>query len=299
TEILTVNEKLVIDGRGTRRFEDLSVVKPTKKLISGALNSVTDKYFSWLLPISKGQRGIVYSSPKAGKTRLLLEIAKTAVKQPDLETLALLIEQAPETHTAFLNVLGSERVIFTSYADEAEKHVFGAEFLLKRAKRLAEQGKNVLVLVDSFSALMRAYNETDNSEGGKILPCGMESKTMRYLKNYLGTARAFEKKGSLTLIGAVSAQTGDPADDALLAELKNVSNLQICLSRQLAVQRVFPAIDLLESQADGYEDILTMEERETELFVRDKITESTAARAVLDALEGAETVKDFQKSLKV
>ena len=299
TEILTVNEKLVIDGHGRRRFDDVPVVKPTKKLFSGALNSVTDKYFSWLLPIAKGQRGIVWSTPKTGKTRLLLEIAKTAVKQADVETFALLVEQAPETHTAFLQVLGADRTMFTSYADTAEKHVLGAEFLLKRAKRLAEQGKDVLVLVDSFSALMRAYNETEYSEGGKVLPCGMESKTMRYLKNYLGAARAFEKKGSLTIIGTVSSQTGDPADDALTAELKAVSNLQICLSRQLSVQRIFPAIDLFASQSDGYEEILSADERKIELFVRDNFTENNVARALLDALANSETVKEFRKALKI
>ena len=298
TQILTINEKLVDESSSRLRFEDARVIKPIKKLFTESLNSVTDKYFSWILPIAKGQRGLVYSPPKAGKSRLLLDIAKTAARQPNLQTYAILVEQPPEAYSAFLSVLPSDNTFFSSYADDAEKHVFNADFLLKRAKRLAEAGEDVLILVDSFSALMRAYNETENSDGGKRLPCGIESKTLYYVKNYLGSARAFEKKGSLTIIGTVSSQTGDPMDDALTAELKLVANLQISLSRQLSMQRIFPAVDLFESQSDNYEEILSSKEREAEAIVREKFLENGAAKRIVFALEQSKTADELKSALE-
>jgi transcription termination factor Rho len=122
---------------------------------------------------------------------------------------------------------------------------------------------------------------------------------LHYIKNYLGAARAFEKKGSLTVIGSVSSQTGDTADDVLAAELKLVANLQICLSRQLSMQRIFPAVDLSESQSDNYEEILSLDERETEAIVRENVLEHNAAKTLISALESSENVREVRLAFKL
>ncbi len=250
-KILAVNEVAV----GTLRrgkFEEKTACYPQKAIEfydKEASNSVTAKYLRWLIPVYKGQRGCVLSLPKAGKTSLIFEMAKAA-KQADrnLTVFVLLNAQSPETVGQFRKAVQSDRFVYTTYDDEPERQVFAANFLLKRAKRYAESGRNVLLLVDSFNALARAYNDTEESAGGKMLAGGLESKTLQYLRKYFGAARCFEKDGSLTIVGCVSTATGNPTDDLIASELCALANLEIRLSETLAMQRIYPAIDLLHSR---------------------------------------------------
>ena len=204
TEILTVNDVLVNDLKRSN-FDQCEACYPTKRIAlydKEKANSLTSKYLHWLLPIGCGQRGCILSSPKAGKTNLLYEIAYNARKlNENLTVLVLLIDQSPENVTKFRKIVDSGNLVYTTYDDMPERQVFAAGFLLKRAKRLAESGNNVLFIVDSLSALAHAFNETRESSGGKTFSGGLESKTLQYIKKYFGAARCLEKSGSITMIG--------------------------------------------------------------------------------------------------
>lgn len=251
TTVLTVNE-FVAESFHRGRFDDCLACDPQKKIHFYAgepYGSVTEKCLEWLSPVGKGQRGLLIASPKCGKSTLLLEAARSAAKHNNgIKTFVLLVDQSPENVGHFRKFVDADNLLYTTYEDEPERQVFVAEFLLKRAKRYAECGKDVLLIVDSFNALAHAYNDTENSAGGKLLAGGMESKTVQYLKRYFGSARCLERGGSITMLGALSIGTGNPADELLKAELSAIANLEINLSEELAKRRVYPAIDLFNTQ---------------------------------------------------
>ncbi|MBQ4053542.1 MAG: hypothetical protein IJD33_04310, partial [Clostridia bacterium] len=212
-------------------------------------------------PIGKGHRGIIAASPKSGKSTLLTEIAAVAAKaNKNLHVMTLLTDQAPEAIGQYRKIVGTDNLVYTTYEDTPERQVFVANFILNRAKRYAESGKDVLLFVDSFNALSRAYNDTDESAGGKVLAGGLENKTVQYLKRYFGAARCLEKSGSLTILGTMSMDTGNPADDLLKAELSAVSNLEIVLSDDLAKRRIYPPIDLLKTRGKSTSLMVAKEE---------------------------------------
>lgn len=235
------------------RFDECEVSYPCKRIrfihARNQAPTTTEKYFEWLLPIYRGQRGCVFASPKAGKTSLIYEIATAARKNnPDLQVFVLLLDQPPEVVMQFKKGLSGVQLLSTTYEDDCDKQVEAAKRLLTRAKRFAEAGSDVLFLVDSFNALARAYNDTDASTGGKVLAGGMESKTVHYLKKYFGAARCLEKGGSITMLGTVCVGTGNPADDLIASELSPVSNFEIRLSDELAMERLYPAIDFKQTR---------------------------------------------------
>ena len=248
-EILTVNDtQLMFLKRG--KFEENEVCYPHKivPFLSKDSSSLSAKYVSWLLPLYQGQRGLICSAPKAGKSELLYALVSSALNASrEVKVLALLNAQSPENVWKFRNAVPEDQRVYTTYDDAPEKQVFAAEFVLKRAKRMVECGKNVVLFVDSFSALARAYNETEESVGGKVLAGGLESKTLQYIRRFLGSARCFKQGGSLTLIGTVACDTGNPFDELLSLELSNLVNYQISLNEALAAKRVYPAIDLSKS----------------------------------------------------
>lgn len=235
-------------------FEDAEVGYPTKPICfdnAGLKDSpMSVRTLQWLLRIRQGQRGCIVSAPKGGKTSLLLDMARASmINNRDVWLFVLLLDQTPETVARFKTELPHGNFMYTTYEDDCDAQVFAAEFLLKRAKRYAECGKNVLFFVDSFNALARAYNETEASMGGKTLACGLESKTVYYLKNFLGSARALKSGGSLTMIGTLNSDTGNPASDLLLTEMIAVSNLEIHLNADLAIKHIFPNIDLMKCRS--------------------------------------------------
>ena len=253
TRILTVNNMMALSLERIR-FEEGTVCYPKENVsfVSGTDNGLTEKYFDWAFPIGKGQRACVFAPPKTGKTILLQTLARAANKSEEkLCVLGLLVDGSPESATAFRSALPAGNVVCTTYEDDAERQVFAAEFLLKRAKRYVELGQDVLLIVDSFSSLARAYNDTDFSSGGKVLSGGLESKTLQYLKRFLGSARRLEEGGSLTILGAVSTQTGNPADDLICSELSTVANWEVFLDTELAKRRVFPAIQPSKNRCVG------------------------------------------------
>lgn len=248
-EILTVNDTQLMFLK-REKFEENEVCYPHKivPFVSQNTASISAKYAEWILPLYQGQRGLILSSPKAGKTELLYALAAATLKaSQSVKVLALLNAQSLESVWKFRKVVPEDQLVYTTYEDVPEKQVFAAEFILKRAKRLAECGKNVVLFVDSLTALARAYNETEESIGGKVLAGGLESKTLQYMRRFFSSARCFKQGGSLTLLGTVACDTGNPFDELLSLDLSNLSNYQICLSEALSARRVYPAIDLSKS----------------------------------------------------
>lgn len=236
------------------RFEDAEIDYPKQPLFFDSMHvkdsALSVRTLQWLMRIRRGQRGCIIAPPKAGKTTLLFDMAKSSLlHNRDVCLFVLLLDQTPETVVQYKNEVPHGQFMYTTYEDDCDTQVFAAEFLLKRAKRFAESGQHVLFLVDSFNALARAYNETDASAGGKTLPGGIESKTVYYLKNYLGSARSLKGKGTLTMIGTLVSDSGNPADETLLAEMTSVSNLEIYLDGDLALKHIFPNLDLRRSRS--------------------------------------------------
>ena len=287
TEILSVNSLPVGEDKRSR-FELSEVCYPDQRIsfYSEKSNSYALKYIDWLIPLGKGQRGVVTSSPKAGKTMLLKEVAKAVSEEhPDIRLLVLLTEQSPEAVGEFKKIVPKADFIYTTYDDEAETHVFAADFLLKRAKRFAEMGMDVLMLVDSLTALAHAYNETEESSGGKTLSCGLESKTLHYIKKFFGSARCLAQGGSLAILGTLSVDTGNPMDDILAGELLGATNSEIRLSDMLVAKNVFPAIDVAHSQTKRSDLLLTPEELKCETFIRNRYLSTFEAEDLAQLIE--------------
>ena len=251
TSVLVVTQVLTVNGRGLKErvrndFDDaVYATEPIRFYNQETAPSVTSKYLEWIAPVCKGQRGCLIAPPKAGKTQFLREIAKSAIElNPRLNVFVLLVGQPVEEVSAFRKIVGEENFIYSTYDDEPERQVFTADFMLNRAKAYAQNNADVLLIIDSFTTLARAYNDTELSIGGKTLAGGLESKTLQYLKKYLGKARKLQQGGSLTILGTISANTGNPMDDLIANELLSVANLEIRLSDALASKRIYPALEL-------------------------------------------------------
>ena len=298
-EILTING-LVKNSFHRGKFNEMEACYPNKRLrvYNGENDSLTAKYFDWLTPVGKGQRAAIVAPPKSGKTEVLFGLAKGIYNSsPETTLLVLLVEQAPETVARFRKIVNNENLIYTTYEDSPERQTFAANFLMNRAKRFAECGKDVVLLVDSLSALAKAFNETEESSGGKTLLYGLESKTLHYIKQYFGAARCLEKGGSLTVVGSVLTGTGSPVDDLIASDLLNVGNLEIPLSERLAGQKIFPAIDLLKVKAVESERFKTEEEMERFLFVRNQFLPKYGEKELLEMLQNAKDSKEFSIKL--
>lgn len=296
TRILQING---IDAEKITRkpFDELEVCYPSRSLrVYDELqfNKIDHKFTQWLTPFGKGTRGLVISSPKAGKTQYLLSLTQ-AVKSlnPEAETYVLLVDQAPETVGAFRKIVGKDNLLYTTYEDEPDKQIFVANFLMKRAKAQVECGKDVVVFIDSFNALARAYNDTEESAGGKLLANGLESKTIHYIKKYLGAARQIMGGGSLTILGGVSIDTGNPADDAIEAELSSIANLEIHLSEEMAYKRIFPALNLALVHSKQAENLRSPMSLKVEEVIRKQFLPVYGAESVLGVLQNANTLEEL------
>ena len=300
TEVLAIND-LIHDSISRFRFDEEEACYSSRRLRmyeKGHFTSTSVKYLDWLIPLAFGQRGCVFAAPKAGKTSLLLNIAQSAAPLNEgLKTLALLIDQPPETVSQFRAITESENLVYTTYDDEPERQIFAAEFILKRAKRLTECGYHVLLIVDSLTALAKAYNETDASSGGKVLVGGLESKTLQYIKKYFGTARCFGRKGSLTMIGSVDTETGNPVDDIISAELAKLSNVDLCLNAEAAAKRIYPAFNLSATTVKQADQLQSEEEIELDFVVRNNFLPKYGLQELNQALSQAIDFGGFKKQI--
>lgn len=301
TLVLTVNGIPLKDLR-RGRFAEMDVRLPKRRFTTydgEFFPTMMGKYAEWLIQITEGQRGLVISSPKSGKTTALSELVQPlAALNEDLCVFCLLVDSSPETVSKFRMLAGKDRLVYSTYDDEPERQVFVADFILNRAKRYAESGRQVLLIVDSFNALARAYNDTEQSIGGKMLSCGLESKTVHYLKKYFGSARCLEKGGALTILAAVNTNTGNPADDVIGAELCALANLEVRLSDSLAYKRVFPALALRDIRAMEEFAVKTEKEKSLEKFLCEKFIPANSEEDLLRCVETAATKEEFIQAVK-
>jgi transcription termination factor Rho len=239
-----------------RNWDELTPIDPHEHIcleIPGG--PLTTRVMDLFTPIGKGQRGLIVAPPRTGKTVLLSHIAQAvAHNHPEMHLIMLLIDERPEEVTEMRRTVKGE-VVASSSDYDAGNHVRLAELVMERAKRLAEQGRQVFVLLDSLTRLARAYNKTAGNSG-RTLTGGVDSRALEVPKRLFGAARVFEEGGSLTVLGSALIQTGSRMDDVIFEEFKGTGNMELVLDRDLADRRIFPAINLAESGTRKEERLL-------------------------------------------
>ena len=230
-----------------KKFDDLTPIYPNQKLkLETTSNDYTMRLMDLLAPIGKGQRGMIVAPPKAGKTTILKKIANSiAENNPEVELIVLLIDERPEEVTDMKRSIKGD-VIYSTFDEQPEHHVKVAEMVIERAKRLTEQNKDVVILLDSITRLARAYNLVIPSSG-KTLSGGFDPSALHKPKRFFGAARNTEDAGSLTVLASALVETGSRMDDVIFEEFKGTGNMEVVLDRSLSEKRVFPAIDINKS----------------------------------------------------
>ena len=251
-----------------KRFDELTPIYPDHKLkLETTTNEYAMRIIDLMCPIGKGQRGLIVAPPKVGKTTLLKKIANSITKNnPDVELIMLLIDERPEEVTDMKRSI-SGQVIYSTFDELPEHHVKVAEMVLERAKRVVEQGKDVVILLDSITRLARAYNLVIPSSG-KTLSGGIDPAALHKPKKFFGAARNIEFGGSHTILATALIETGSRMDDVIFEEFKGTGNMEVHLDRKLSEKRIFPAIDINKSGTRREDLLLTQNEKETVFALR-------------------------------
>ncbi|MEG0986942.1 MAG: transcription termination factor Rho [Clostridia bacterium] len=262
---------------GRPRFEDLTPLYPDERIKLEREDGKTDlalRVIDMIAPIGKGQRGLIVSQPKAGKTVLLKKIANAITgNYPDIHLIVLLIDERPEEVTDMQRSINGD-VVYSTFDELPENHTRCAEMVIERAQRLVESGKDVVILLDSITRLARAYNLTV-SPSGRTLSGGLDPGALHKPKRFFGAARNIEFGGSLTIIATALVETGSRMDDIIFEEFKGTGNMEIHLDRKLSEKRIFPAIDLNKSGTRREELLLTPEELDGVYQVRRLMSNSS------------------------
>ncbi len=247
-------------------------------------------------PIGKGQRGLIVAPPKAGKTILLKKLANTIEdKYPEVEMIVLLIDERPEEVTDMKRSLKKGEVVYSTFDEIPQNHVKVAEMVMERAKRLAEQGRDVVILLDSITRLARAYNLTVPSSG-RTLSGGIDPSSLHKPKKFFGVARKLEEGGSVTILATALVETGSRMDDVIFEEFKGTGNMELHLDRKLSEKRIFPAINLNKSGTRREDLLMAQEELEGIWNMRRALSggnPQAVTEKILDNLVHTRTNKDF------
>ena len=230
-----------------REWDELTPIDPHEQIrLETGTEPLTTRILDLFAPIGKGQRGLIVAPPRTGKTVLLQQIAQAVTtNHPEMHLIVLLVDERPEEVTDMRRTIRGE-VVASSADRDATSHVRLAELVMERAKRLAENGRQVFVLLDSLTRLARAYNKTTR-DSGRTMSGGVDSKALEVPKRLFGSARVFEEGGSLTVLGTALIETGSRMDDVIFEEFKGTGNMELILDRKLADRRIYPAINLAES----------------------------------------------------
>ena len=243
-------------------FESLTPIFPKERLVLEEVSDLSLRLIDLVAPIGKGQRGLIVAPPKAGKTVLLKKIANSIEKHyPETELIVLLVDERPEEVTDMKRSLKSGEVIYSTFDEMPQHHVKVAEMVLARAQRLAEHGKDVVVLLDSITRLARAYNLVVPASG-KTLSGGFDPGALYKPKKFFGAARNLEEGGSITILATALVETGSRMDDLIFEEFKGTGNMELHLDRKLSEKRIFPAIDLNKSGTRREDLLMNQEEME-------------------------------------
>ena len=254
---------------GRKNFETLTPIYPNERLHLETNNEkdLSSRLMDIICPIGKGQRGIIVAPPKAGKTTLLKRIAQNiTINHPDVKLIVLLIDERPEEVTDMKRSINGD-VIYSTFDEEPQNHAKVAQMVLERAKRMVEQGKDVVILLDSITRLSRAYNLTITPTG-RTLSGGLDPGALIMPKKFFGAARNIEEGGSLTILATALIETGSRMDDMIFEEFKGTGNMEVHLDRRLQERRIFPAIDIYKSGTRKEDLLLTEEEKEVAYAIR-------------------------------
>ncbi len=269
-QILFLNDKKFVGYRKREHFDNLTPCYPNEKLkleIKGSSQDLSIRSIDLLSPLGKGQRGLIVAPPKTGKTTILKKVAQSLIENyQNVKLLVLLLDERPEEVTDIKESVDAE-IIYSTFDEEPLHHIRIAELVNQRAKRLVEEGYDVVVLLDSITKLARAYNVTCPSSG-KTLTGGVDPIALINPKKFFGSARNIKEGGSLTILATALIETGSRMDDIIYEEFKGTGNMEIILSRNLSEKRVFPAIDLYRSGTRKEELLLTEKELEVSFKIR-------------------------------
>jgi len=282
-------------------FEDLTPIFPNRKIVlESNPKDLSTRIIDLLAPIGMGQRGMIVSPPKAGKTILLKKIANSiTANYPKIELIVLLIDERPEEVTDMKRSINGD-VIYSTFDEMPENHCKVAEMVLERAKRLVEQKKDVVILLDSITRLARAYNLTI-APTGRTLSGGLDPGALYKPKKFFGAARNIEEGGSLTILATALVDTGSRMDDVIYEEFKGTGNMEVHLDRKLSEKRIFPAIDMNRSGTRREEMLLTPKEYETIMTIRKAFSSgssSEVAEYLINKLVHTRINEEFIEAIK-
>ncbi|MBI3005037.1 MAG: transcription termination factor Rho [Ignavibacteriales bacterium] len=295
-----VNDEHPDDIRERVLFENLTPMYPSQRIkLETAPGEYSMRILDLLSPIGKGQRGMIVSPPKAGKTILLQKIANSITRNhPEIKLIVLLIDERPEEVTDMERTVSAE-VVSSTFDEPPERHVQVADMVLEKAKRLVEAKKDVVILLDSITRLARAHN-TVVPHSGKILSGGVDANALHRPKRFFGAARNIEEGGSFTVIATALVETGSRMDEVIFEEFKGTGNSEVVLDRKLSDKRIFPAIDVNRS-GTRKEEILFEEEELNRVWILRKLvsdlTPVDAMEFLLEKMRGTKSNKEFLKSM--
>ena len=282
-----------------KSFDDLTPIYPNKKLkLETYSKDYTMRFMDLLCPIGKGQRGMIVAPPKAGKTTILKKIANSITKNnPEVELIVLLIDERPEEVTDMKRSVKGD-VIYSTFDEQPEHHVKVAEMVLERAKRLTEQKKDVVILLDSITRLARAYNLVIPSSG-KTLSGGFDPSALYKPKRFFGAARNTEDAGSLTILASALVETGSRMDEVIFEEFIGTGNMEVRLDRSLAEKRIFPAIDINQSGTRREDLLLTPRELAVAYAIRRTMSNVGTAEMTEQLIKQMVNTKDNEEFVSV
>ena len=274
-----------------RSFDDLIPIYPKERIrLETTQNEYTMRIMDLLCPIGKGQRGMIVAPPKAGKTTILKKIANSiTTNNPEVELIVLLIDERPEEVTDMRRSIKGD-VIYSTFDELPEHHVKVAEMVLERAKRLTEQHKDVVILLDSITRLARAYNLVVPASG-RTLSGGLDPAALHKPKRFFGAARNTEDAGSLTILASALVETGSRMDDVIFEEFKGTGNMEVHLDRKLSEKRIFPAIDINKSGTRKEELLLSKEELDIIFALRKTMSNMNTQEMTEQIMEQIVTTK--------
>ncbi len=299
-----VNEDAPEMAYRRKKFDDLIPIYPEEKItLETSATDYAMRMIDLVCPIGKGQRGMIVAPPKVGKTTLLKKIANSISKNnPEITLIVLLIDERPEEVTDMKRSIKGD-VIYSTFDELPEHHVKVAEMVLERAKRLIEQGKDVVILLDSITRLARAYNLVIPASG-RTLSGGLDPAALHKPKKFFGAARNIERGGSLTILATALVETGSRMDEVIFEEFKGTGNMEVHLDRSLSEKRIFPAIDINKSGTRKEEKLLNPEELKTVFALRKAMSNMSVADVTEQIINqmvltknNAEFIEKMQKML--
>lgn len=300
-QVETINGVPIEKLKNRPFFDNLTPLHPNNRFVlETTKNDLTTRVIDLMCPIGKGQRGLIVAAPKTGKTMILQRLANSlTTNHPDIDLIVLLIDERPEEVTDMRRSVRGE-VIASTFDEPADRHVQVAEMVLEKAKRMTEQKKDVVILLDSITRLARAYN-TVTPSSGRVLSGGLESTSLQRPKRFFGAARNIEEGGSLTIIATALVETGSRMDDVIFEEFKGTGNSEIYLDRKLSDRRIFPAIDINRTSTRK-EELLLGEDDLNKIWILRKVlaplSSVDAMELLLSKLGATKFNKDFLKSME-